>query len=311
MRINQTLKNTIRAVAGKIAGVNKVQEQIDSAFFFLNHYCDITAFPKATGALGLLQEGDILLLRIVDCVCKKHNLEYFLDAGTCLGAVRHQGMIPWDDDMDICMLREDYERAVPILKEELGKYGIDAVESSRDQAARIGIGYKHKKTGVWIDLRPYECLKEDYTQEPKRKELELRLNKYRRIYQHKREHLSREEVFALQKKYVGHFCKREEASTLIRTMEFDSKNRMWHYDDFFPLQKVRFEGVEFSIPRNSDAFLTQFFGNEYMEFPRDGMEHHGDERGKLRLWAEKSGTDMNQVIQNLKKILVAIENENN
>ena len=306
--MNRIVKRIIRTVAGKIAGVNKVQEQIDTIFIFLNYYCDIREFPKPTGPLGQLQEGDTLLLKIVDCICKKHNLEYWLDAGTCLGAVRHQGFIPWDDDMDICMLRDDYERAVPILKEELGKYGIDALESSRDAAARIGIGYMHSKTGIWIDLRPYECLREDFTQEPERKKLVSRIKRYSRFYLRKREHLSREEVFALQKRYVGQFCKKEEATTLIRTMEFDSEQRMWHYDDFFPLKRVIFEGAEFPIPKNSDAFLRQFFGDEYMGFPRDGMEHHGGKQGKLKTWAAQSGTDMDQVIMELKKILDAVSN---
>ncbi len=53
-----------------------------------------------------------------DEVCKKHNLKYFADSGTLLGAVRHKGFIPWDDDMDVAMFRDDYDKLCKIAVEE-------------------------------------------------------------------------------------------------------------------------------------------------------------------------------------------------
>ena len=60
--------------------------------------------------LKKLHENLLELLTEFDRVCKKHNIQYFLDSGTALGAVRHGGFIPWDDDADVGMLRSEYEK---------------------------------------------------------------------------------------------------------------------------------------------------------------------------------------------------------
>ena len=57
------------------------------------------------------------MLIYFDNFCRKHNLKYWLSSGTLIGAVRHQGFIPWDDDVDVEMLREDYLKMLELLKE--------------------------------------------------------------------------------------------------------------------------------------------------------------------------------------------------
>lgn len=67
------------------------------------------------------------VLKVVQQICEKHNIRYFVADGTLLGAVRHHGYIPWDDDMDICMLRNDYERFLTLAPSELtGSYHINS-----------------------------------------------------------------------------------------------------------------------------------------------------------------------------------------
>ncbi|WP_368124243.1 LicD family protein, partial [Bacteroides thetaiotaomicron] len=58
------------------------------------------------------------ILDYIDEICKKNDISYFLSYGTMLGAVRHKGMIPWDDDIDISLYREDYERLLKAIEED-------------------------------------------------------------------------------------------------------------------------------------------------------------------------------------------------
>ena len=68
------------------------------------------SLPPATGSTRLLQEGCAQLMTEFDQLCRDNNLPYWLDFGSLLGAVRHHGFIPWDDDTDLGMMREDIDR---------------------------------------------------------------------------------------------------------------------------------------------------------------------------------------------------------
>lgn len=70
--------------------------------------------------LQKLQAVQNQLLQDFKNTCEKHNLKYTLHAGTLLGAARHQGFIPWDDDVDVCMPREDYNKYISLSKTDIG-----------------------------------------------------------------------------------------------------------------------------------------------------------------------------------------------
>lgn len=67
------------------------------------------------------QEKGLNILLEIDRICKKYHIAYRLDAGTLLGAIRHKGFIPWDDDVDLCFLREDWEQFEKVAKDELSE----------------------------------------------------------------------------------------------------------------------------------------------------------------------------------------------
>lgn len=73
------------------------------------------------GKLRIIQNILLGYLLEIDRICKKHNIKYFLAGGTLLGAIRHHGFIPWDDDADVMMLREDYDKFLSVVQSELPK----------------------------------------------------------------------------------------------------------------------------------------------------------------------------------------------
>lgn len=298
-------KDAIRYMLKRLVGLNKIQEEIDSLYFYFNQYADITKFPPATGALRKVQQGDALLLAIMDCVCRKNNLRYWMDSGTLLGAVRHEGFIPWDDDIDVCMLREDYERAYKILYNTLAEYGIEAIEKKNEPMARIGIGYKHEQTGIWIDIFPVDGCR---TVLDGRSEEILRHNisAYRKRYLQIKDRYPRNKIQEIKKNQIPEMCGMPDAKSVFYTPEFISYFLGWNCEDIFPLKKLRFEQFSFPAPYNTDAYLRALYGARYMEFPKDGFGHHGNRSGTLSMWAQNSGTDMEAVLNELKDKLSKI-----
>ncbi len=92
-----------------------LKAKLNYAPFFLFH-------DTYNGKLSAIQQLMLQVLLEIDCICKHHNIKYFLGGGTLLGAIRHKGFIPWDDDADIMMLREDYEKFTAIATQELPDY---------------------------------------------------------------------------------------------------------------------------------------------------------------------------------------------
>ena len=69
--------------------------------------------------LTRVHETNLKILKEIDRICRKYKIRYMLDAGTLLGAVRHKGFIPWDDDADVAFTRNNYEAFMKVVRREL------------------------------------------------------------------------------------------------------------------------------------------------------------------------------------------------
>lgn len=122
----------------------------------------------------VLQKIELEMLLEVDRICKKFNIRYFLIAGTLLGAIRHKGFIPWDDDIDIVMPLKDYIRFCKVVEKELcneyffQNFKTDTIalwfaKIRKNNTTAIQINHKNRKhhQGIWIDIFPLIGVKND------------------------------------------------------------------------------------------------------------------------------------------------------
>ena len=118
--------------------------------------------------LKKLQLVETAMMKDFKQICDENNLDYFIYYGTLIGVVRHNGFIPWDDDIDICMSRKDYEKFAEIARTSKynEKYELISAENSDDYLMPEGhwqfrgtkfidkpsLGYKHTELGIFLDL---------------------------------------------------------------------------------------------------------------------------------------------------------------
>ena len=158
--------------------VSVMKERVNTLTYLLNESVDITSItPTKNQDLRIMQQCDALLLAIFDKMCKKHGLTYWLTYGTLLGAVRHKGFIPWDDDMDVAMPREHFDKLVPILKSEFEGKGFTISDS--DSPSLIGFGYQHLKTGTWLDVFPVDTYSSSQELSQVEEQLKSKIDEYR------------------------------------------------------------------------------------------------------------------------------------
>lgn len=121
-------------------------------------------------SLAEYKQTALQILIKIDEICREHNIQYMLGYGTLLGAVRHKGFIPWDDDIDIVMLRDEYNRLMNIIESDKDRFGLNfiSIENYPDTIYPYGkicdtstvlyeSGYQHVEgLGAFVDVFPWD-----------------------------------------------------------------------------------------------------------------------------------------------------------
>lgn len=234
------------------------------------------------------QLKQLSILEEVDRICRKHQIDYWLDGGSLLGAIRHGGFIPWDDDIDIAMTLEGLKQFIRIAPQEL-REGLFLQTSESDPTHKepivkvrdlnslyIESGDNMQapyQKGLYIDIFPFI----DYPSVPKSwvKKLTKGISTSYSIL-HKAHYYSLRafaEYFWFHAKYGlyrtlwGLLNLLYPKDTYISNILINNGYGIMHRkDSIFPLGRMTFEGKEFPAPHNPDAYLKDLYKN-YMEIP--------------------------------------------
>lgn len=266
---------TILGFKIKIAKREIAKERQENVFYqYKKDKIDITKVPPAQGLLRDIQLANLALLKELAYVCEKNNFKYILDAGTLLGAVRHSRFIPWDDDIDILMFREDYEKIVSAFKNTTRNSDIYAeYHRDKDTNSQYFIKIKHKKCPfLGVDIFPLDS----YGKHLSPKEQLITTNKICKILKHlKKEinpNISNKETKTILTKTMKEkilLSSANENGDFVYGIDFAHKLKNWFLDRdiVLPLRKIQFENSEYTTVNKPKEFLKNIYG-DYMKYPK-------------------------------------------
>lgn len=245
--------------------------------------------------LRKIQMIQVEMLEEVDRICKKCGIHYNIIAGTLLGAVRHGGYIPWDDDADVAMLREEYEKFRKACRTELDTSRFEFQDDRRTKGYRWGYGKLRRKNtlflrehqehmpyfqGIFIDIFPLDSVPDNYILRSLknfecfcvRKLLWSRVGKtadkkiYMRLWFSLLDKIPEKKV----RRYYHGMIRRAygKKTRMVRILMFPAPNseygylRSWYENS----QDTMFEGRCFQGIRDYDSYLSFKFG-DYMTLP--------------------------------------------
>ena len=244
-----------------------------------------------------IQDVELMILKDFIKICEENNLDYYLFFGTHLGAVRHKGFIPWDDDIDIMMFREDYEKFLKIMESlNSNKYEVLDCRYKSDYFFQFGklcligthtseewdnqISYK---TGIHIDLfildkvpnnkiKSFIFIRRCFILNKLYALSTIKFEGYSKIIQlitgfmhYILNHLGFTSKY-FQKRVSKVFRKYEHDETnFVSDLTLNEKLR-FKISDFEPHEEVIFEDIIARIPKESDDVLRRLFG-DYMKLP--------------------------------------------
>lgn len=242
---------------------------------------------------SLLRKHQLRMLDIlikIDKICQEHNISYWLDGGTLLGAVRHGGFIPWDDDIDIAVMHNEYTKLLKILSKELppnlkvqtpqtDKHYYSPFAKIRDLDSEIvekGF-YPYQYNGIFIDIFPIHKANKTLAK------ISGILTERYLLYATCRNSLS--EPIRRKKILFRFFCFKIfnfSLSLINKLVKHNHLNYYWgtYYklnclkEDIIPVTRILFEGHYFNAPQNYSTVLKYQFGN-YEVLPKlDNLHTH-------------------------------------
>lgn len=266
--------------------------------------------------LKKLQNTELSIFKDIVSVCQKHNIGYFMLFGTLIGAIRHKGFIPWDDDMDIGMLREDYDSFVKVFEKELGdKYTLTTPLRTKDFSSTV-VKVQKKGTkfipeyskkmkceqGIFIDIFIYDKVSANEKQYKKQVKKTRTLSRLIFLAGSPNPEINiggiagraaallckaGHYVFKLipnihvymYKKYVKYSVMANvENSCRYTTFQSTAPDKcIVNIDDLLPYEQVAFENYTANVPKNYDYILTERYG-DYMKLPpeEERVNHAAD-----------------------------------
>lgn len=244
-------------------------------------------------------------------ICDANNFKYYIATGTLLGAVRHKGFVPWDDDIDVYMLRDEYEKFIKIANEYLPSnvkmynfrndpnyISYQTIISNEKYMLRLNHTKSGIKRGAWIDVFPLDEM-------PSNK-LAFIIRKYKILYRRfryqasvfdimtnvksKRPLIEKILIFLVDKFGIG---KKSNPKEMLEKYDKELKKKckkpkyylnaitMHKFKNLMPIEvygegkKYEFEGIMVNGPENYDYFLTKLYG-DYMSTPQDKERHYSE-----------------------------------
>lgn len=238
-----------------------------------------------------VQLHQIQMVSELQKIFREENLTYFAIGGTALGAVRHEGFIPWDDDIDIAMPRADYERFLQLQNKLPSHLFIQHFYTEkeyplyfakiRDKNTLFIENSKKNKNinhGIFIDIFPWDNISKPNNDKNEIKSLS---HKFRRISmtKYKEENFLRKFKTYFYRWFYKEYCQ----DTLFKKIDMLYKkhndvdtgkignvtfNDAIYLTDLYPLQMLKFESIELPCPKNVERYLTEKYG-DYMTIPKE------------------------------------------
>lgn len=251
--------------------------------------------------LSLKEHHEVILkiLRDIDSFCRENNIKYSLASGTLLGAVRHGGFIPWDDDADIFMLRKDFERFVATYKgrnfqllyspDSKQKFIVGGYAKVADTCTQVTENPMGCTYGVFVDIFPLDDVPIDRDERKKHMHSMRRLTN--RLY-----HRQKNDLLSIIKshhhtmkqwwqRYLDFVAVQKYSGSGLAAHGFGALNDRTVLDKtrFDTLAEINFEGNNFLAFSDPHSYLTMVYGDDYMTPPPPGeRESHGDKFVKIQ-----------------------------